>query len=160
MDPIGAVGLAAGTAQFLDIGGKAILGTLKLLRDLKDTPSWIRDVSNDIENSFQHIQILRETIERSGFEDLVQPNHAQVRTAGDAIRSAYDAMIDLKKVLEPYSRDQVLLPHGRWRRTWAAVSSVTERNSIEQKMQKVMLLNHEVSRTLQVIQLGMQKAMK
>ncbi|KAH7391171.1 hypothetical protein DE146DRAFT_663677 [Phaeosphaeria sp. MPI-PUGE-AT-0046c] len=159
MDPISAVGLAAGTAQFLDIGCKAIIGTLKLLRDIKDTPSWLRDLSNDIEKSFKHIQILQETIERSSFEDLVQPNHVQIQTADEAIRSAYDAMMDLKKALEPFSRDQVLLRHGRWRRAWTSVSSVTERSSIEQKMQKVMLLNHEVSRALQIIQLGMQKAM-
>jgi beta-phosphoglucomutase-like phosphatase (HAD superfamily) len=160
MDPVSAISLAAGTAQFLDIGGKALVGTLTLLRDLRDTPSWIRDLSNNIEKSFQHIQILRETIERSGFEDLVQPNYAQVRTASDAVRNAYDAIVDLKEALEPYSRDQVLLTQKRWRRIWTAVSSVTERSSIEQKMQKVMLLNHEVSQALQVIQLGMQKAMK
>jgi hypothetical protein len=113
MDPVSALGLAASTAQFLDIGGKAIVGTLRLLRDLRDTPSWIRDLSNDIEKSFQNIQILRETIERSGFEDLVQPNNAQVRTAGDAIRSAYDAIMKLKKALEPYSRNKTLPLHRR-----------------------------------------------
>lgn len=160
MDPISAVGLAAGTAQFLDIGGKALVGTIRLVRDLRDTSSRIRDLSNNIEKSFQHIQILQETIERSAFEELVHPSHSQVRTVSDAVRNAYDAMIDLKKALEPYCQAQDGIIEGRWRRTWTAVSSITERSCIEQKMQKVMLLNHEVSRALQVIQLGMQKAMK
>jgi hypothetical protein len=160
MDPASAIGLAAGIAQFLDIGGRTLVGTLTLLRDLRDTPSWVRDLSNDIEKSFKHIQILRETIERSGFEDLVQPDYAQVRTAGDAVRNAYDAMIELKKALEPYSQGQSPLTQGKWRTTWTSVSSIAERSSIEQKMQKVMLLNDEVSRALQVIQLGMQKAMR
>jgi hypothetical protein len=159
MDPISAVGLAAGTAQFLDVGGRALVETFRLLRELRDTPKWVRDLSKDVEKSFQHIQILRETIERSAFEDIVQPNHAQVRTASNAVRDAHDAMMDLMKALEPYCQGQNSLTQARWRKTWTAISSFTERGSIKQKMQKVSLLNHEVFRALQVIQLGMQKAM-
>ncbi|KAF2266126.1 hypothetical protein CC78DRAFT_542831 [Lojkania enalia] len=68
-------------------------------------------------------------------------------------------MIDLKNTLEPYSQDINLSAQSELRRKWNATVSITERSNIEQKIQRVLMLNHEVSRALQVIQLEMQKTM-
>ena len=159
MDPVSAVGVAAGTAQFVDIGGRALVGALKLLRELRDTPKWICQLSEDLEKSFQRIRTLQQLIEQLELEESGRPSQAQVKAASDAVKDAYEATTNLKKTLDPYAQDPDSSTQKRWRKTWKAMISVTERSNIEQQIQQVLFLNHEVSRALQVIQFESQKAM-
>lgn len=157
MDPISAAGLAAGAVQFVDTGGKALLGIYKILKDLQDTSRWMGDLLQDIEKSIEHICILRQTIEPPGSAVMVRLDPTQVQSASSKIKDAYKAAMDLKSTLEPYSRDLNSLGHSKRRRVWSAMLSVTERSNVEQKIQRVLLLNQEVSQALQVVQLTMQE---
>lgn len=158
MDPITAVSLAAGATQFVDIGGRALLGVISLLRDLKDIPKWISDLLDDVEKSLKDIDILQETVNNSASTNYSQLSASQVQSARERLKDASDAIADLKSVLEPYSQSSSLRTHGMLRKTWIAMASIAERSKITQKIERVLLLNQDVSRALQVIQLEKQNA--
>lgn len=157
MDSVSAVGLTASVAQFVDIGARTITGTITLLKDVKDTPQWIRNLLSDVQKSIEYISLLQQAVEQSGSENLVRPDHALSRGTVAKIEDAHGAMTDLKDTLRPYSQDLPSSAQGGWKKTWNAAMSLTERSTIEQKIQRVFLLNHEVSQGLQLIQLEAQK---
>ncbi|KAF2187946.1 hypothetical protein K469DRAFT_769861 [Zopfia rhizophila CBS 207.26] len=153
MDPISAVGLATGTVQFLHTGGGAFLAMIRLLRDLKDVPKHMAGLLQDLEISIKHIGILREAIEQPSSTLYNQPNIDQVQRVRSTIEYAEKAMTDLRDVLESFLHTQNATNAGRGRKFWKAVVSVTMEDTIEQNAKRILRLNQEVVRELQLITL-------
>lgn len=58
MDPVSAVGLAASAVQFADVGVRALIGMLQLLKRLKHTPKQMTELLRDVDKSIQRIHAL------------------------------------------------------------------------------------------------------
>lgn len=48
MQPVSIVGLAAGAVQFADVGDRALLAMIILLKDLKETPKRMAELLQDV----------------------------------------------------------------------------------------------------------------
>jgi hypothetical protein len=158
MDPLSSIGLSAGVVQFVDVGGRALLEVMKLLRDLRDTPEIMRGLLKEAENSIAHIYVVKEAIEAHSSVANDHLNDTQVGIVNSKVRDAYDAISEVKNMLARYSHDLHSTPN-KWRKLWNSVVSVTERSSLEQKLRKVLRANQELQRALQVVQLEIQGTM-
>ena len=59
MDPISAIGIAAGAMQFADFSGRVIIEGLSVLRSLKHDPEKIKELLQDLEWSIERIAALQ-----------------------------------------------------------------------------------------------------
>ena len=155
MDPVSVVGLAAGAVQFADVGFRALIGMIKLLKRLKETPKQMTDLLQDLDKSIQRIQALRNTIQQpdSLFTHLsITQIHRVTTTLDDACQAA----TDLQHVLEPLFRQSNTSKHSWARNTWRSAVSVSMETEIAAKIARIKWLNSEVMSEMQISGLEMQ----
>ncbi len=149
------VGLAASAAQFADVGFRALIGTIELLRRLKNTPEQMAVLLQDVDKSIQRIHAIRNAIQQpnSLFAHL-SITHIQRVTA--SVDDACQTTTDLQHTLEPLFR-QSNNPKGGWaRKTWRSVVSVSMETEIAAKITRIKWLNSEVMSEMHISGLEMQ----
>lgn len=149
------VGLAASAAQFADVGFRALIGTIELLRRLKNTPEQMTVLLQDVDKSIQRIHAIRNAIQQpnSLFAHL-SIMHIQRVTA--SVDDACQATTDLQHTLEPLFR-QSNNPKGGWaKKTWRSVVSVSMETDIASKITRIKWLNSEIMSEMQISGLEMQ----
>lgn len=100
MEPISALGVAAGTLQFIDSAVKVLLGTIRILKEANDMPGWMKILLHDVEKSVKHIRSLRDLFD--GLEahlDKLGANH--LHHVKDNMTDICEATIDFKNILQP-----------------------------------------------------------
>ncbi|MCJ1262381.1 hypothetical protein MMC22_002251 [Lobaria immixta] len=107
MEPVSAVGLAAGAVQFADVGVGALIGMVKLLKRLKETPKRMAELLQDVGKSIQRIITLRNAMQQpnSLFAHL---SIAQLQRVMGNVDDAYQATTDLQH-WSPSSERAILL---------------------------------------------------
>ena len=154
MEPASAVGLAAGTVQFADVGGRALLGMIKLLKDLKETPKRMAELLRDVDKSVERICSLRNAMQQptSLFTNL---SITQIQRVTKNVDDAYQATVSLQHALEPLFRERNVAMNGWAKRAWRSVVSIQIEKSIAEKIARVERLNWEVISEMQLIKLEM-----
>ncbi|MCJ1396030.1 hypothetical protein MMC18_008917 [Xylographa bjoerkii] len=123
MDPVSAVGLAGGAIQFAVVGCSALIGMVKLLERLRETPKRMTELLQDVDKSIERIHALQNAMQQP---NLLFP-HLSVTQVGRVVgnvNDAYQATIDLQHTLEPVFRKNTITGHGWAKTTWRSVLSV------------------------------------
>ena len=155
MDPVSAVGLAAGAVQFADVGVRTLIGMVQLLKRLKHTPKQMTELLRDVDKSIQRIHALRHAMQ--------QPNplsthlsNTQTQRLTTNVDDAYQATTDLQHTLEPLFRESNIAGNGWAKKTWRSAVSVSMETEIEGKITRIKRLNSEVMSEMQLSDLEMQ----
>lgn len=155
MDPLSAVGLAAGAVQFADVGVGALIGMVKLLKRLKKTPERMAELLQDVDKSIHRISTIRNAMQQpnSLFTHL---SVAQFQRVMGNVDDAYQATIDLQLALEPLFRKSNISGHGWAKNTWRSVVSVSMEPRIAEMIARIKWANSEVMSEMQFTGLEMQ----
>ena len=155
MDPISAIGLAAGIVQFVDIGGKALLSTIRLLKDLKHAPKMMTELLQDAEISLQRLHTLRDTIRQPSSTVFAQLSTIQNQRLLTRIDETRAAVSELQKALDPLLGTHTV-GQGRVRKAWKAVISITMENAIKEKLSRISRMEKELAGNLELTNLEIQ----
>ncbi|KAK4457676.1 hypothetical protein QBC42DRAFT_278542 [Cladorrhinum samala] len=153
MDPVAALGAAAAGIQIVGVAAKALLTSIKLVRDLRDAPDRVRSLLNDVENSSRRVSHLCMTLLQPGakLRNALSPDqYARLSPCAQQVRQAMtDADSTLSKLCGPSN------PSGQQpsalRRTWKAALALVRHEEITEKLDRVDRSNLELLRELQVI---------
>lgn len=102
MDPVNAVGVAAGAIQFADVSFRALIGMIKVLKRLKETPQRMIELLQDVEKSVQQIHALQNAIQPPNSLST-HLSATQIQRVRATVDDAYQATNDLQTVLDPLS---------------------------------------------------------
>lgn len=154
MDPVSAVGLAAGAVQLADVSVRALMGMVMLLKRLRETPKRMVELLQDVDKSIQRIHALRNALQQpnSLFTHL---SVAQFQRVMGIVDDAHQATIELQHALEPLFRKGNIAGHGWAKNTWRSVVSVSMEPRIAQKITRIKWLNGEVMSEMQLTGLEM-----
>lgn len=149
-----AVSGAALTVQFADVGGRALLGMIRLLKDLKETPKRMVKLLQDVDKSVQRICSLQNAIQQpaSLFTDL---STTQIQRLTGRVDDAYHATVQLQHSLEPLFRKNNSAVHEWAKKGWRSIISIQIERSIAENVARTERLNREVLSELQLIDLEM-----
>lgn len=160
MDPVTTVGLAAGAVQLVDVGGRALLATIRLLRDLKEAPKNMSQLLQDVDKSVQRIHALRAAVQQPSSASFSHLSVVQMQQAKNSIENAYQATVDLQGALQSVSQPNGVAAHGRGKRAWKSVVSVSMEWEIERQIARVERLSGVIIHELQVSSLELLVAQK
>ncbi|KAL8839091.1 MAG: hypothetical protein Q9170_001873 [Blastenia crenularia] len=124
MEAVGVIGLAV---QVADVGGRTLLGMIKLLKDLKETPKQMAELFEDVEKSVQRICSLREVLQQPTTLST-QMSSTQIQRINATTDDAYQAMCELRQTLEPLFQKSSLTAQGFVKRAWRSLSTRIQRN--------------------------------
>lgn len=150
MDPVSAFGIIAGALQIADSSANALLASVRIVKDAKTTPKWLKDLLHDVENSVDHVSNLKGVLE--GLNSLLDGVSAnQLHQAKVNLTSISEAAVSFKNILKPLVNVQGASNHYKLKRINAAMKSVVERSNIEQQALRLLLLNQTLSVSLEGI---------
>lgn len=147
MEALGAVGF---TVQFADAGGRALLGMIQLLKDLKDTPKQMAELLEDLESSVQRMESLKDTM-RQSTNLCTHLSITQIQRVSRVVDDAYQATLDLSQTLEPLFQRKNMMTHGLARKAWRSVVSVQEEKMVTKRTARIKRLNSEVLGAMQLV---------
>lgn len=156
MEPVSVAGLAAGAVQFADVGGRALLGTIRLLRNLKQTPERMRELLRDLEKSVQRIQDIQDTAQQPTSNIFSHLGDIQRQRATESINEAYKAIADLQSTLSPVFEKHNTSCPGWTRKAWRSVVSVTMEKDVAQKLDRIERLKRDMMCELQLTEIDTQ----
>lgn len=120
MEAIGSTALAV---QFADVGGRALLGMIKLLKDLKETPKRMVELLQDVDKSVQRIGWLQNEIQQPA-SLFTQLSPTQIQRLTGRVDDAYQATVHLQHALEPLFRENDSGSHEWAKKPWRSVISI------------------------------------
>ncbi|KAK1754889.1 hypothetical protein QBC47DRAFT_382070 [Echria macrotheca] len=163
MDPISTLGAAAGGIQLVDFAARAFVGSLKLVRELRDAPARVEALLADVERSTSRILHISDVLLKPGatFFDNLSADHfarlsscsLQVRRAMDDLRQLLASLCESGKASSSSVQRKMAV-----RRLWRAVVTVQKQDEVANMLEKVDRLNLELIRELEVVGLEMQAA--
>lgn len=150
MDPVSAVGVAAASLQFVGVAAKGLLGTIKLISDIKDAPDelsqLVRFLDREISSTNKIVSPDSQLFQHQSVEQYVQISPAAIE--------ARKALEDVQKVLQPLADELKLLDEKRRvkrvRQLWKSVKTIKVMKDLKDKMDMVERLNASLLRELQV----------
>jgi hypothetical protein len=152
-DPISVLGAAAAAVQFSDVAGRAILESVKLLKNLKETPNRMKEQLRDVTTSIDRIVVLRNTILAPGSSVSTHLTPQQRKRIDEAVS---DADVALKSLHQSLQR---LFPPRASNNTikscWRAVVSVASEKDIEEKAERINRKHQELMQELQMADVEM-----
>lgn len=161
MDPVTALGAAAAGAQFVGIAVKSLLGSAKLIRDVRDEPKRAVELLAWVDDEVTSMQTLLHP-ESLVFSHLTTNQYIQI--APQAIK-ARKAMEKVNHVLSPLVRDIESLKSRdevgkRIMLVWKSILTLKSMKSIETALGMIRLLNLTLLRELQVCGLETQSILR
>ncbi|KAF2453668.1 hypothetical protein BDY21DRAFT_123690 [Lineolata rhizophorae] len=159
MDPISVVGIAGSSVQFADVGCRALLGTLKFLKSLRDIPRRMETLLQDIDKFVLRISGLQSEIRRPDSTLFSQISAAQRQRLEVVVQDAYQTVEDLQTALIPLGRHTTPGSHTKVKKAWRAVMSVKEEDKIKEMLERIERLYRDVTVELQRTGLDAQAAM-
>lgn len=168
MEPATALGAAAGGVQLIDVAGRVLLGSLRLVRELHDIPIRTAALLRDVERSTSRILNIRHTLLQPGarvFDTLPAESFARLSSTELQLRLAMEELQRLLSLLHDNASQASSTTTSTWargkiavRRAWGAVVTVQKQDDVTAKLEKVDRLNLEMVRELEVAGLEMQAA--
>ena len=152
-DPISALGAAAAAVQFGDVAGRAILESIKLLKNLNETPKRMAQQLQDVTKSIERMILLRSTILAPGSSVFIRLTSQQLKRIDEAVSDTDVAMKSLHQSLQRLFPRQTLNADNTIKSFWRAVVSVTREKDIEEKIQRINRIHQELMQELQVTDL-------
>ena len=152
-DPISIVGAAAAAVQFGDISARAVLESIKLLKNLKETPKRMTQQLQDVTKSIQRMLQLRSAILAPASPVFTRLTSQQRKRIDEAVSDADLAMKSLHQSLQHILPQQTSNTNNSIKSFWRAVVSVTREKDIEEKIQRITRLHQELMQELQVTDL-------
>jgi hypothetical protein len=159
MEPITALGAAAGGLQLVDVAARALMGVVRLARNLRDAPTRTEKLLVDVDRSVAQILHISATLLQPGsrFCDGLSPD--QVTRLSTCALQTGEAMDALRILLGSLcgaghsggSRGKAIL-----QRTWSAVIAAHKQDEVSELLARAERLNLEIVRELELIGLEMQ----
>ena len=154
-DPISLLGAAAAIVQCGDVAGRALLNTVKLLKNLQETPRRMLQQLQDVTKSIERIVYICNTILAPGSPVLLHLTSKQLRRIEDILLDVKLAMQALQQSLQKLSLKENSATENYAKIIWRAVVSVANEKIIEENVKRVIRLQLEVMQALQIIELEM-----
>jgi hypothetical protein len=130
MDPVSIIGLSAAGVQFIDVGARALLSSLRLLRELREIPHRMVDLLNETDKSVERLLYLDSLSQQPSFVN--QLSQQQLDSIRAVILDGRSATERLQAVLQPVISD--LQKPSKTMRAWAAFMSKRREADIEQHL--------------------------
>ncbi|KAL8929961.1 MAG: hypothetical protein Q9208_001105 [Pyrenodesmia sp. 3 TL-2023] len=146
MEAVAAAGFAV---QVADVGGRALLGMLGLLKDLRETPKQMTELLEDTSRSVHRICSLRDALQQP-IELSTHLSTKQMQDIIESIDNAYEAIIDLQQELEPLFRKVHAPKDGLVKRAWISLVLVQMEKSIKWRLARIERLDREVASAMQL----------
>ena len=153
-DPISMLGAAAAAAvQFSDVAGRAILESVKLLKNLNETPKSMAQQLQDVTKSIERMLLLRNTILVPASSVYIHLTPQQLKRIDEAISNADVAMKSLHQSLQRLFSRETSNADNAMKSFWRAVVSVSREKDIEEKIQRINRIHQDLMQELQVTDL-------
>lgn len=153
MDPVTAIGLAASSIQLAEFGVHVLLGIIKVAKDLKDLPKRLKELLDDVKKSIQRTCSLRDSLQDPASTFAKGITSDQATSLRTVVEDGYQAALALQKKLD---RRFGSSPAGKLSRAWRAIVSLDMEKDVEERMRRIIRLNDEITRQLQVASLESQ----
>ncbi|KAH6876378.1 hypothetical protein B0T10DRAFT_585465 [Thelonectria olida] len=156
MDPITALGAAAAASQFGVYGVKGLVNLIQLVGQFRDTPSRVRELLQDVQNSVTGLSQLKQALQDPN-SDIMQGLETRQRQSIQCILDhGHDAIKELEDTLKPLvqKKDGTMATGGV--KTWKVVLSVIKTKDIEEKLRRIQRLYSDVLLQLQVTDIELQ----
>lgn len=152
MEAVAAAGFAI---QAADVGGRALLGMLRLLKDLKETPKRMTELLEDTDHAVRRICSLKNALQQpTRFSAHVC--RGQLHEVGASVDRACEAIIDLQRELDPLFRKSHMSGDGFVKSAWRSLVSVQMEKRIISRLARMERLDREVTGMIQVIGLNLE----
>ena len=155
MDPISAIGIGAGAAQFADVGLRGLLNSVRLLKRVKKAPKYVSELLRDVEETIQHHQTLRAALQQPSpiFQSLPGQQSASLRSRVDRV---YEAALDLQQSLCTLAPGCSNANEQWTRKTWRAIMTVVKEDEVTARIERLQRLHMEAMSELQLLGLDKQ----
>jgi hypothetical protein len=153
VDPICVLGAAAAAAQFGDAAAHLLLESIKLLKNLNETPKRMEQQLHDVTKSIERILVFRNTILAPGSPVFIHLTPQQLKRIDEAISDANVAMESLHRSLQFLFPRQTSTVNNALNSLWRAVVSVTKEKDIQEKVQRINRIHQELMQELLMTEL-------
>ncbi|KAK0752815.1 hypothetical protein B0T18DRAFT_423475 [Schizothecium vesticola] len=133
MDPVSIIGLSAAAVQFSDVGARALLSSLRLLRELREIPHRMADLLTETDKSVERLLYLDSLCQQPSFVSRL--SQQQLDSIRPVILDGRNATERLQAVLQPVISD--LRKPSKAMRAWAALMSKRREADIEQHLKVI-----------------------
>ena len=148
MDPVTAFGAAAGALQIFDFSIKALLGSVRFLQALRDSPKQIAELLQDADKSIIRLLDLNQRLQQAN-DPLVQKlSSGRVQDLRAVASDGYEATRHLHDALQ---RLQTSRSDSWMKKTWKAMKISTHASEdIERTLARIQRAHAELQRALQL----------
>ena len=156
MDPLSAIGAAAGAVQFADVGIRGLKRTVQLLLQLKNAPQRMIELLQDVNRSIEHLNEIRSALRQrdTAFAHLTDSQAQRMKSTVENVQRTIE---DIHAALEPrFSKNAST---GNWaRKTWRSVISVPMEDTIIRSLERVQRLEQELLSEMLFANLQLQRS--
>lgn len=160
MDPVTGVGFVAASLQLAGLGIKGLLQGIRLLKDLKETPAKLTELLSDAENAILRVIELEDTLQNPTSaiaKSLPQQQLISLKNTLADVRRATDALrVDLEPLFGHLQTNPSSTARAGVRKLWRSVVGLAKERSIQEHLSKIQRYNHELTKQLQVVGLGLE----
>ena len=157
MELVTALGVAAGAAQFADIGGRALVEGISLLAALKHAPRRMSELMNDLQRSLERLEAVAILLRQPNSSPFSRMSSAQTHRIQQTLDTAYHTMADLRISIEPVVHS---VKANRVKQTWRAAVSAVQEKMIVHKLSRIDRLDKEILMELELVGLNRQTKVK
>ena len=148
---VGAAGLAI---QVADVSGRVLLGMIKLLKDLRETPKQMAELLVDLEISIEQIHWIKAVLQPSTMLST-HLTAAQIQGITKALDKADQAITDLRQILDPLFQKSSTRIYGFAKKAWRAIVSIEMEQRVARRVTRIERLKNEAMIVVQVAELEM-----
>ncbi|KAK2779577.1 hypothetical protein CKAH01_02925 [Colletotrichum kahawae] len=150
-DPLSILGGVAASIQLAECATAALLGTIKLIREIRDVPKKTARYLEDVERSSERLNYICRHIVGAEFtttEHIDTELLDRLSSGCDNLRLAVD---EAKGCLEPLAEATRRGKHAMGLRLWNGLVSTTRETAILEKLQRIDRKNLELIEELNIV---------
>lgn len=149
-DPLTIVGAVAAGVQLGEAGCKALIGSIALLRNLRNAPRRMKTLLLETEASIARLTYVRTTVLQPGSSLATKLTAVQLARVMSLLLEGEQAMQSLERDLE-HLVPQIGSKPGAMKRTWKSVVSLTKEDELKEHLEHIDRANMEMIRELQFL---------
>lgn len=158
-EALAVLGAVAAAAQFAEVSAKVLIKTIRIVKDLREVPSKLSRLLDEVEASTSHVESLCFGILQDGSDICQQLQSPQcLEGLEQTITALYKAMEDVNMFLIPMAefREGSPAQGRRIARMWKSVVSLKMEKELPEKLERINRLNINVVRELSAVGLQIQ----
>jgi hypothetical protein len=152
MDPVSAVSVAAASLHF----ASAVLGSIRILIDLKDAPAQLTQLLHDVDKSVVCIAHLQQTLQDPASRLLQKLNPTELETLRATVNDGYQLILSLQSSLQSILGDWNGKAQAMGKRIWRRLVSLKFECELEEKLERIRWNDNEILQSLQACGLDLQ----